>query len=185
MNDDDATRSVERTLKILETARVPEGLQPVAFSLVWQSLASGGLSAKPDDSDAVGVHNSRFGPLAGRLGIDPDSLADLFQPGEDGTFSIHVPSTALASTKSEATRELALLAFASRQCSAEEWTSAEVVREVCQLFDKFDSANFASYMAKGESNWMVSGKGQARRYKLRNTGWEEAARLVRRLTGSE
>jgi hypothetical protein len=125
-----------------------------------------------------------IGPLAARLGVDEDGLADIFGVNREGRVEIHVATPLLTKAKSGATKELALLVLASEQYVGDAWTSVESVRKVVADYGKYDASNFTSSLRQLGTAATVRGKQSSAEYRLTRVGWEAAAVLVRRLAGT-
>lgn len=186
MSDEQVVQQVKRVVEILEKADVPTDLRVAAFESVWKSMVAEAPPSAGSTAAVTAAAQPREGvqTLVSKLGVEAELVGEIFEQQEDGTFAVQVPTSKLTNTRSAATRELTLLVCAGRQYAMEEWTGGDVIREVCQHYGKFDSANNASIMAEGDKYWMMSGTGRSRKYKLRKTGWEEAGDLVRRLMSS-
>lgn len=187
MNDDELVKRAKRAFGIIEKADVPTDLRHVAFESVWRSISPSEATVAASEERAQKPKATESGTglqaLAAKLSVEVGLVSEIFQQREDGTLAVHVPTSSLGSSKSAATREIALLVCAARQYGGDEWTDAAAIRSVCQEYGKFDSANNASILAEGDRYWMTSGTGKSRRFKLRRKGWEEAADLVRRIAG--
>jgi len=190
MSDDKIVKALERAVAAVDQAKVPDDLRSDAFKLAWQEMSgqteppgtAGGLPNTSPPASAPAAEGA-WAELAKRLtGVTVEQLQDIYELGEGGTFTPHLPTPALPRAKSDATRALALLIFAGRQYTDQEWTPGDLVIEVCKNYKKFDQANNASIMAEGDSHWRIEGKGKSKKYKLIRPGWEEAARLITRVT---
>lgn len=141
MDDRVLVQRVQRVLDVLEKADVPEDLRAVAFDCVWNAVLADAVPVTDDASDSLsgaGVKTDLSG-LAAKLGVEVELAAEVFDQQEDGSISVQFPTSKLANTKLDATRELALLVCAARQCAQEQWTGGDVIRTVCQDYGKFDS----------------------------------------------
>ncbi len=184
MADEDLIEVLTRVTAIVESAKVPEDLRAEAFRAVWQSMTASaiphgehGLTHSVIDTQ-LDPGGNRWQELGARVGVPPDDLREVYDAKEDGTFSVQVPMSALPRTKTDGTRAVALLVCAGRQGIVEEWTTGEVIRDVCKHYGTFDSANNAAAMAQGDTLWQIDGSGANRKYKLRRAGWEAAAQLI-------
>lgn len=124
-----------------------------------------------------------IGPLAARLGLVEDDLADVFGTNREGRVEIHVPTPLLTKAKSGATKELALLVLASEQYAGDAWTSVESIRKVVADYGKYDASNFTSSLRQLGTAATVRGKQSSAEYRLTRVGWEAASTLVGRLSG--
>ena len=187
MKKAELTKLLTEIIEVLEAAHTPKELWPAAFEHLWPAMKMGeqveplreGARAV-DDSD-----QSPYGNLAKRVGLEPSQLSDLYATEEDGTLVARPPARMLSTRKTHGTIELALLACAGREASGLQETPSSVIRDLCSLYGKFDSNNFASTMLSGDAYWQISGKGQQRTYRLRMPGWDRAGEVIRRVSALE
>jgi hypothetical protein len=171
-------------------ADLPPNLQGVAFGQVLRHLLeessrpSGGYLSQRTGPTETG-DTTGLGRLAGRVGVSASALADLFEIGE-GSASLHVASSRIASTKSQATREIALLIASARQGSGidETWTAVEHVREALQHYKRYDTNNFSAYLKGIGDAFNFRGKGSSLEMRLTQPGWEMAIDLITLLAGA-
>jgi hypothetical protein len=124
--------------------------------------------------------------IAATLKIDRE-VAEMVYDVKDGELGYVISARRLASDKAGATRQLATIVAAGRQCAGlEEWTSVGVVREAVNDYGKLDSANFASYVGKLDKDnaFLLRGKGANREIKITRSGLEPIAELLTSLTSS-
>ena len=180
MNENEIRDVLRRTVKLLDEAGVPEDLRVPAFVKAWEELSgsTGEGTPAPGGSGGSGVS-----ALAKKLGVEPQHAGEAFEETETGSFRVVVPTRNLRREKSTATQDLALLVCAGQQVNADVATPASDIREICNEYGKFDSANFAGIMTSRDDLWIVSGKGANRTFKLRRGAWEKAGGVVRRLIG--
>jgi hypothetical protein len=170
-------------------AELSPALQGIAFGEVLRHVL-----ARPDMSDIkdLGEATSTVLPgganglylLASRVATSPSALADLFDISE-GSASLHVAIGRIASTKSKATKEIALLVTAARLGSGvdETWTSVDHIREALQQYRKYDTNNFSAYLKATGNAFNFRGKGPAAEIRLTQAGWEMATNLIQSLLG--
>lgn len=181
-------------------AQLPDEWQAEAFNLVLRhllagtpavgSVASGPAYAPPPVVPAaaplVTPPPAEDGParLSAKVKVPEAALLDVFGFNEDGV-ALHVTSTKIASTKSKATQEVALLITAARQGSGldEGWTSANHVREALQHYKKYDQSNFSANLKALKDAFNSRGNGPAMELRLTQPGWETAIEVVQRIAG--
>jgi hypothetical protein len=188
MNQEEATRRVTDVLKVLDDARVPGDLRPIAFQMVWE--AGSPPSAQPGIPEARSVPRSSgtstsIGNLAARVGIAEDRLEDIYGEEEDGTLAVRVPARQISQKKATATVELGLLACAGKQSNGQSATAAKLIRDLCNSYGRLDGPNFAGTMRGADHYWQIIGRGADATFALRRPGWDAAADLMRRLGGSQ
>ncbi len=190
-----ATNLMKEVIAILEKAKVPSDLRVTAFEHVWRAIspvtpAAGqvpGQAAAASSGLPVTTNGTSTDVIAGlsqRLKVEPSVVAEVYDVDDQGIASVAVASPELPTGKKPAQEELALLIAAARHISGETTVLVEAVRDACRRYNKFDGANFASNMKDGEKWWMLQGSGKKATFKLRQTGWEEAAKLTRKHGGA-
>jgi hypothetical protein len=177
----------------IEEASIPESVRQVAYAeLLRHELAS--LSRPPADGAAPSgathtnapVNGAGIEALAKRMGVSKDVTAEVFDvTGEQ--VDVIVPSGRLASAKSAATGQLAVLVAAGRQGLGldDGWTGIQHVRDTCAAYNKYDQGNFSTYMRQSADWFNTRGKGPKTELRLNKVGWERAAELVNALAGRE
>jgi hypothetical protein len=170
-------------------ADLPPELQEVAFAQVLRHVlreASTPSGARPEQPVGLVpfVEGAGLSRLAARVGVSESALADLFEITED-SVSLHVASSRISSTKSRATREVALLITGARQGSGadEAWTAVEHVRETLQHYRRYDTNNFSSYLKGVTDAFNFRGRGSSMEVRLTQPGWEMAINLITSLAG--
>jgi hypothetical protein len=169
-------------------ADLPPSFQGVAFAQVLRHLLTESLhpsssqASQPAPSataDMVGL-----GRLAERMNVSTSVLADLFEVAGD-SISLHVASSRIATRKSRATREIALLIAAARQGSGvdESWSAVSHVREALQNYKRYDPNNFSAYLKAIGDAFNFRGKGSSMELRLTQPGWEMATNLIGELAG--
>jgi hypothetical protein len=160
----DETAILKRTLAALESADVSDALKPVAFEKVFDLVAGesgpshGGAAeltppvrtAKPlTESPAV------FERLGVKLGLEGDLLRESYTLDEADAPVLHIQANRIDASKSEGTRQIALLVAAGRQgAGIEDRTDLQPIRERCEYFGRYDANNFASHI-KSLENLMI------------------------------
>ena len=170
---------------------LPEHLQERAFGEVLRSLLGRDSSPAPAVAarePGAGTSSAGAGPglarLAARLGIPEAELADVFAI-EGDSVTLHVANAKISSTKSKATREVALLITVARQGAGidESWTEAAHVRDALTHYNRYDISNFSKYLR--DTGDVFNFRGKPIQLRLTRPGWEAATELVKTLTGSE
>lgn len=195
----DVSKALQKAKVILEEASLPEHLQPVAFDKILESLlVSAGLKgassevkdpAPPNhvESAKKGTEKSAVSLIAGKLGRPADRVGEVyFLDGEE--LGLGVSSSTLATSKTEATRQIAVLIAAGRQAAGLEesgWTPAAIIRAVCDHYGKFDTVNFGTTLKNMDDVFQIKGSGQSREVRVKVPGYERAAALVDQLTGND
>lgn len=171
-------------------ADLPANLQEVAFGQVLRHVLDGSSRTPGGDLGERTSHTAinettGLGRLAARAGVGEGALADLFEIGES-SVSLHVASSRIAATKSQATREIALLIASARQGGGidEAWTAVEHVREALQYYKRYDTNNFSAYLKGIGDAFNFRGKGSSQEMRLTQPGWEMAVDLIKFLTGA-
>ncbi len=183
--------AISLALTSVDKADLPEQLRERAFGEVlrWllggiSSSAAGTVTREP----AVGAGSASPEPgperLAVRLGIPETALADVFAI-EGDSVRLHVASAKISSTKSKATRDVALLIAVARQGAGidESWTEAAHVRDALTHYNRYDISNFSKYLR--DTGDLFNFRGKPVQLRLTRPGWEAATELVKTLTGSE
>jgi hypothetical protein len=111
--------------------------------------------------------------------VSPEALADVFEIDGDAV-TLHVASARISATKSQATREVALLVAAARQGSGADdgWTQVAHVREALQNYRRYDTNNFAASLRGATDAFNFRGKGAAQELRLTKPGWEMATDFI-------
>jgi hypothetical protein len=126
--------------------------------------------------------DERLNKIAQRTGADATKLPYVYDLDDDDV-SVIVKRSKLGSGDSAATRELALLYCAARQAADYgAQTSIELVRSRVEDMGVYDGPNFSKHI-KGVDGLTVKGSGNARECKVTQHGFEEAGKLIARITG--
>lgn len=132
-----------------------------------------------------GTEVSAMSLIAGKLNLPTDRVGEVyFLDGEE--LGLSVSSSTLATSKTEATRQIAVLIAAGRQAAGLEesgWTGAATIRSVCDHYGKFDTVNFGTTLKNMDDVFQIKGSGQNREVRVKVPGYERAAALIDQLTG--
>lgn len=185
-------------LRDVEEADVPEDLREVAFSKVFDlragtvSLpqASAAPTAPAQSASTVGPAQGPAAPadplarIAARLGLDRQTVGEVFSAREDG-LELIVPAGRLSARTATATKEIALLIAGGRQAAGvEEWTSWDEIRRWCSEFKRLDGGNFAKTIREMEDVFNFRRESERKhQVRLARPGWERLTDAVRRLGG--
>lgn len=203
------TRIVRRAGRIVEDAELPEALRRHAFERSLELLlAEAGLTAPVTSrplpradppvatvgTDATpgtavarpAAHGSSepHGPLeriGRRAGIDAEAAKGVYRLDHD-QVSLVVADKRLDRNKATGARQITLLVAGGRQAAEfEEWTNLAHAREVCALYNRLDSKNYAATVKSMADVFNFHGQGVRREVRLTMPGWDEWTDLVRRL----
>ncbi len=171
---------------------LPEHLETVAFHELLrdalgaseshvQSGSQGKMISGKDQSRGV------LERIAGRLKVPLEAVESIYLV-EEGDVRIEIPIARLSKKKRPGTIEILLAVCAGRQAGlGESEVDVDRVRDACQFHARYDQANFMKTI-QGVDEW-VGARGRRNSSRktcsLRKAGWEEAARTVARLGGSE
>jgi len=172
----------------VDAANIPEDLRPIAFTKALDMLAGATSAPAPgggggEGSDKVVLSDDeRMNKIATKVGADATKLPYVYDlDEEDVAFSIQ--RSKLSSTDAAATREVALLYCAARQAlGLDTQTKIELIRTRVEDMGVYDGKNFSTHL-KSITGVTVKGKDSAREYKVTAPGFEEAGKLITRLTG--
>ena len=190
------TRVVRQAGIIVAEADLPDSLRPYAFERTLDLLlAEAALvgprapvvrpatSAAPQDAVASGA-DAPANPLlriAQRAGLDEAAVREVYRLEHD-QVSLVVGDKKLDRNKATGSRQVTLLVAGGRQAAGfEEWTNLAWAREVCSLYNRLDSKNYAATIKSMADVFNFHGQGVHREVRLTMPGWDEWAVLVRRL----
>jgi hypothetical protein len=208
MNDSvDVKQVLKRAIDAVNDAGIPDELKPVALEKAIDLYAGagtnlggggggsgggggtsggdgggggggGGASAVSDDLTAIQK-------IAAKLKVDPETVGEVFDHDGDG-LRIVLGASKFDAARRAGTKQIALLFAAGRQgMGAQEWTPVKDVREVVRDYNRFDSANFATTISQMDDVFLFKGNNaHSREVKVNRQGYEEAAALIKELTGS-
>lgn len=181
--------------EVVAAAEVPEALQPLAFEKAVDLLAgtphapaapgasANGAPADSGDGSSAPV-DQRLAKIAQRLGVEASKLAYVYDLDDDDVTLI-MPRSKLDATKAIATREVALLYAVARQAGGYDATHTKVgdIKSKVDDMGVLDAGNFASQVKKIEGMSVKGATAQSREFKVTQHGYEEAAKVITRLTG--
>lgn len=195
------TRIVRRAGRVVDEAELPEALRAHAFERTLDLLlAEAGLGAPVEErsplprpprdvlaaADAVAPVGAAGpeGPLdriARKAGIAAEAAKGVYRLEHDGV-SLVVADRRLDRNKATGARQITLLVAGGRQAAGfEEWTNLAHAREVCAVYNRLDSKNYAATVKSMADVFNFHGQGIRREVRLTMPGWDEWADLVRRL----
>jgi hypothetical protein len=192
-------KAVEAVLKearaAVEGASVPAELREVAFAKAVD-LLSGHVAATTttsQDADARSgegdstkkfTGDERLAKIAQKTGADVAKLPYVYDIDDDGVTML-IKRSQLSKSDAGATRELTLLFAAARQASGiDTLTKVELIRERVEDMGVYDSKNFSTDLKK-ISGITIKGTGNARELKVTQHAFEEAGKLIARITGGD
>ncbi|MGH8983714.1 MAG: hypothetical protein ACRDY6_07540 [Acidimicrobiia bacterium] len=117
--------------------------------------------------------------IAARLNLSLELVSEVFVvDGEQ--LELVVGSQRLHQARSRGTEQVALLVAAGRQAAGldDSWTETERIREWCDLYRRYDAANFASTIRGMDDVFNIRGPSRNRTVRLTPNGWRRAAALV-------
>lgn len=195
---DSARHVLVAALKDVEEADVPDDLREIAFAKAFELRAGtvrsvpatsaggtpGEAAAVPATHGRLDGHGDSLARVAQRLGISPETVAEVFDVHE-GEIELIIPAGKLASRVATATKQIALLVAGGRQAAGiEDWTSLDKIRDVCVYFRRIDSGNFAKTVREMDEVFNFRNPSPRKiQVRLARPGWELVADEVRRLGG--
>jgi hypothetical protein len=186
-----------QALKEVDEANIPQELRAVAFGKAVDLVAAnaGGTTEQSQQrrqdlggSGHPAIGDSPLDKIAARLKLDVGVVQDVYHYDDERGLQIGVSSKKLEASRAGGAKQLALLVAAGRQAAGlddGDWTDVGEIRQVCQDFKKFDSANFAKHIAGMKDEFNVTGSAQKRMVKVTRPGWDAVRELVERLAGVE
>lgn len=189
MKDKEAQDVLKRVIAIIEAEKVPDDLRTAAFDRIWPAVVGETATASPpapeDEPLSRDEVTDGLALLAAKLNQEREVVEEFFELEDDGSFRVQVPVGDLDESQKGGTEQLALLVCAGRQFGdVEDRTSVEIIRPVCDYYDKLNRPNFAKTVRGLDRFFMISGRGRQLALKLKRTGWEEAGRLVGELASA-
>jgi len=174
----------------VEAAGIEKELRPVAFDKAVDFLAGTTARGLTDAGDGPeggkGAVGDKAAALAKKIHVDPDKVARVFE-FEDEDVALTIKRSALSKDKAGATQELALLYAAARQAGGydESHTKASEIRARADDMGVLDKGNFAAHLTSKKDWFTRKGDGTNREFKVTTTGYEEAGKIVVRITGGQ
>lgn len=197
MNQDTVKEILAAALAAVNDANVPNELRPLAFEKAVDLLAGIPAPIPPSppvasresglgdgDGGGAATEDERLATIARKTGVDVSKLPYVYDLDEDDV-TILLKRSALGAGDAAATRELALLYTAARQAASyDAQTSMGLVRAQVENMGVYDPKNFTTHL-KNIDGVTIKGSGKARELKVSQHGFEEAGKLITRLTGGE
>jgi hypothetical protein len=190
--DQEAVKEVlTAALAAVKDAKVPADLRPLAFEKAIDLLAGTATPGPAPPAGSSQQHqptppdlsgDARLAKIAQRTGTDTAKLAYVYDVDDDDV-SVVIQRSKLSQSKAVATREIALLYAAARQAGGydETHTSVSHIRQRVDDMGVLDEANFATAV-KNVDGMTSKGSRQNREFKVTQHGYEEAGKLITRLT---
>jgi hypothetical protein len=186
-------------LAAVDEADVPPELKATALEKaidVLAGVAPGGTAAaerKEHDGGGRGTTpgGHRTGDvldkIAETLKLDREVVEEVFHHDDTEGLRIVLGTGKFEVAKRAGTKQLALLLAAGRQAAGiEEWTPTKDILTVVKDFNRFDQANFAYTIKQMDHVFLFAGSSSSdRKVKVNRQGKEEAAALIRALTGGD
>lgn len=188
-------RVMRQAGSIVAEAELPDALRRHAFQravdVLLAEAAVDGL-ARPARQDPPAVVGATSGPtdgdardplerVAGRAGIAEPAVKEIYRFEQD-QVSLVVGERKLDGNKATGARQITLLVAGGRQAAEfEEWTNLARAREVCAVYHRLDSKNYAATVKSMSGVFNFHGQGVHREVRLTMPGWDEWAELVRQL----
>ena len=135
---------------------------------------------------AVDETSGDFQRIADHLNIPKDAAIAVFDLST-GKPCLKIPSHQLPNARKAATREIALALCAAYEALGLDSPDTDVVRQECERYDRYDSANFA--ITLGAMGGKLTPKGPPRSKKktliISVPGREEATSVIKRWIGED
>lgn len=188
--------NVNRYKKAISAARsavddmdLDDTLYAIAFTEVLRvALSENKTESRGSENSgadaAVDEASGDFQRIADHLNITKDAAAAVFDLST-GKPCLRISSHQLPKARKAATREIALVLCAAYEALGLDPPDTDVVRQECERYDRYDSANFASTL--GAMGGRLTPKGPPRSKKktliISVPGREEAATVLQRWAG--
>ena len=190
-------RILEEANEVVEASGVATELRSVAFERAVDLLAGTALRAPGGDGGAGGagadargggaaVADGKAAVVAKKMHIDASKVQRVFD-FEDDDVSLSIKRSVLAKDKAGATQELALLYAGARQAAGYDDSHTKVadIRSRVESMGVLDKSNFATHLTD-KTDWFThKGKGVSREFKVTSPGYEDAGKLVLKITGGQ
>jgi hypothetical protein len=181
----------------VEEAGLPAELQEVAFAKAVDLFASeAGISpadkkpakkpTTPAGSAGAEGSTERLEQIASALSIEQAEVEEASHIDAEDELKLSFNAPRLANGSSAATKQVALLLAAGRQEGGwDTWTETKLIRSTCDELRVLSSGNFANTIADMGDVFSFSGSGRDRKVKIKRKGLQDAAALIRDLTGGD
>jgi hypothetical protein len=182
----DLVARCERSLFVLDQTAVPIDLRATAFALIFEVLSSTTGASIPGGSGSErSVAGSKLTAIAERAGCADDRIRELFS-FDNEALHLTVSSRRIAKSAAQGARELTLLISGGRQAAGiEEWTPLSVARETCDMYARYDSANYAASIKEMDQLMSFRGSRSDREGRLTMPGWDAWCDLIKRILNGE
>lgn len=196
------TEALKAAHKAVKDSGIPKELQAVALGKASDAFLGNATppppaapqgSGKTDPPPAADKTTSRASPdtrtpigkIAAELKLDEGEVADVFEiDGEELLLTLRRDQ--LSEQKGPAMRQVALLVSAGRQAAGldEDRTHTDLIRAACTDLGVLDKNAYRDEMGKLGNYVTSKAKGQfGREFRVTRHGKNEAASLVKRMTG--
>jgi hypothetical protein len=189
-------RILEEANEVVKASAVATELRSVAFEKAVDLLA-GTASRTPGGDGGAGGGGADAGgggaavdgkavAVAKKMHIDASKVERVFD-FEDDDVSLSIKRSVLAKDKAGATQELALLYAGARQAAGYDDSHTKVadIRSRVESMGVLDKSNFATHLTD-KTDWFThKGKGVSREFKVTSPGYEDAGKLVLKITGGQ
>jgi hypothetical protein len=161
-----------------------KAVELIAGEVAPEPASRGAPPARLASVGTPGSSPDKLASIAAALGVGRELIDETYYLSGD-EVGLGITSSQLDEQVGRAAQEVALLVSAARQGAGDdEWTTTAVIRAVADDFSKLNR-HFAEQIDGMGDVFSFSGSGRSRRVKLKRTGYERAAALVRRLQGQE
>jgi hypothetical protein len=185
---------LEDANEVVKASKVGAELRTVAFEkavdlLTGQMTRVAGATSHDGGGSGDGGGGEvgdKAAALAKKMHIDASKIPYVYD-FEDDDVSVTVKRSALADGKAGATQELALLYAAARQAGGydESHTKVASIRNRVESMGVLDKGNFAAHLTD-KTDWFThKGKAANREFKVTSSGYEEAGKIVLKITGGQ
>lgn len=173
------SQSMQDAYEIVTESGIPEELHRIAFQWTLENLTVSAPSRATSNSEESATDFSVCS-LAESLGISVEQVEDMFEINED-SVSLTVSSKQLPKSKSQATKEIALLIGMANGELFKKSTSYDEVRHAAEYLGCLDKPNFSKHMKQLDSVIKIKGSGKMTEFTLKQPGREEAAKVAQEL----
>ena len=184
---------LKEALDITQKAQIPSHLEPIAFGKVIDLLTGGnGVVRKPsmgapgnksEYQQAEHSRESATDTIAAKLGLDVSVVEQCFASDPTKRIELIIGAGRLETNKKQAAQQIAILIAGARQIAGiEEWTTAKLIGETCQLYNKLDRGHFARDIKELHDFFGFRGKGKMMAVKINRPGMDRLSLLITTLT---